>query len=86
MITGFFLDILYAFISFLLGLLPLGSSIPASWATGIATVIADIRAFSFIVPLDVLFTCLSIAVVFHLFVFVWNLVHWVLSLIRGHKH
>jgi len=83
MIIGFLLNIAYAFVNFLVGLLPVGSAFPATWTAGIYQVWGAINAFSFIVPVNTLVTCLGIAMTFHLFVFAWKGMHWIYSLIRG---
>lgn len=83
MITGFFLEIVYQFINFLIGLLPLGESIPQTWINGVYTIWSYINSFSFIVPVNTLVSVLAIAVTFHLFIFAWKGLHWIWSLIRG---
>jgi len=85
MITTIFLNIIYAFVSFFINLLPLGTGFPASWIAGIYSIWGYINAFSFIVPVDILVFALSIAISFHLFIFGWNILHWVYGLIRGTK-
>jgi len=85
MITGFFLNIIFAFVVFLIGLLPLGGTFPTSWTSGIHTIWGAINQFSFIVPVNVLVSALVIAMTFHLFIFGWKALHWLYSLIRGAK-
>jgi len=85
MITGFILTIIYYFIAFLVGLLPLGSDFPASWVVAVNQIWGYINAFSFIVPVSTLVYVLGIAISFHLFIFAWKVIHWVLSLIRGSR-
>jgi len=85
MITTVFLNIIYQIINFFIGLLPTGVTFPADWVAGVYTIWSYINAFSFIVPVDILITCLGIAVTFHLFVFGWNFMHWIYGLIRGIK-
>ena len=86
MIIAFFLNLIFWFISFLLQLLPAGGVIPVDWTNGVYTIWNDIQVFSFIVPVNVLLTCLGLAMLFHLFVFAWNVIHWILSIVRGYKH
>jgi len=86
MIVGFFLDIIYLFINFLIGFLPVGNTFPTAWTTAIYTVWSYVNVFSFIVPVDMLVTCLAIAMFFHLFVFAWRGMHWIYAMIRGFKH
>jgi len=85
MITTFFIQIAYSFLSFLVGLLPVGGSIPTSWVSAVQTLWYGINAFSFIVPVATLVSCLAIAMAFHLFVFAWKFLHWLWALIRGSK-
>lgn len=83
MITGFLLTLIYTFVLFLIGFLPAGTELSTAWVDGVATIWGYINAFSFIVPVDMLITCLGIAIAFHLFIFAWKALHWLYSLIRG---
>jgi len=85
MITTLLLNIFFVFIGFFLALLPVGGAIPAAWTSGIQTVWSDVNAFSFIVPVGTLVTCLGIALTFHLFQFGWNFFHWIYGLLRGSR-
>lgn len=86
MIIGFLLNILYGFINLLVGYLPLGGSVPASWTSGIYTIWGYLNSFSFVVPVNTLVICLGIAFIFHTFIFAWHGVHWIISLIRGYHY
>jgi len=83
MITGFLLQMIYAFLTFLLGLLPSGGSIASVWVSGVYQIWGYVNSFSFIVPVNMLVFCLGIAMTFHLFVFAWKGLHWISSHIRG---
>lgn len=83
MIIGFFLNIAYGFVSFLIGLLPSGAPFPSDWVSGVYAIWGYVNAFSFIVPVGMLLFCLGIAMGFHLFVFAWKGLHWLWSIIRG---
>jgi len=85
MITTVFLNVIYTVISYFIFLLPDGTEIPASWVSGVYTVWSYVNAFSFIVPVDVLLSALALALTFHLFVFGWNLMHWIYGLVRGSR-
>lgn len=85
MITSFLLSVLFGFISFLVGLLPLGGSIPVTWTAGVYAIWGYVNAFSFIVPVNILVASLAVAMAFHLFVFAWKVIHWVVSMIRGSR-
>ena len=86
MIIGFILNLLYFFISILIGFLPVGGDVSVSWVSGIYTVWAYVNMFSFVVPVNMLVTRLGIAMAFHLFVFAWHAIHWIYSLIRGYHY
>lgn len=83
MISGFFLDLIYGFIQFLINLLPAGATFPVAWVSGVNTIWNAVNSFSFIVPVATLTTALSIAISFHLFIFAWKGLHWIYGLIRG---
>jgi len=85
MIIGFLLNVIYAFIAFLLGLLPSGSSLPSEWVSAVYSIWGYINSFSFIVPVTTLVLALSIAMGFHLFVLGWKALHWLYALIRGSR-
>lgn len=85
MITGFLLTIIFFFVSFLLGILPTGSAFPIQWTEGIYAIWSYINMFSFFIPVQMIVTCIAIATAFHLFVFAWKTLHWIMSIIRGSK-
>jgi len=85
MIFTIILNIINAFISYFIQLLPIGATFPTTWTTGIYTIWSYINAFSFIVPVDTLLYALGIALTFHLFIFGWNFLHWIYGLIRGSR-
>jgi len=86
MITGFLLSILYSIVAFFIGLLPYGQATPAAWLSGIYQIWGAVNAYSFVVPVGMLVTCLGLAMSFHLFVFLWKALHWVYGLIRGSRY
>lgn len=85
MITGFFLGLIFSFISFLLALLPTGGTFPTEWITAIQTFWYAVNQFSYFLPVATIVTCIGLMVSFQLFEFAWRFIHWVLGIIRGHK-
>jgi len=86
MITGFFLNLLFLFIGFMIGLLPLGGTFPDAWIQAVNTFWYGINQFSFFLPVSTLVTCIGLMVTFHIFEFAWKGMHWILGLLRGYKH
>lgn len=79
MISTFLLTILYFFINGMLGLLPTAGVFSTEWLQAVYTFWAMVNAFSFIVPVQALLTALSIALAFHLAVFLWKVTHWIIT-------
>lgn len=86
MITTVFLNIVTQIVYFFLSLLPAGIEFPEEWVNAVYSIWSAINAYSFIVPVDTLVWCLGVALVFHLFQFGWNFMHWIFALFRGHQH
>jgi len=82
MITGFFLQVGYAFLSFLVGLLPV-IAFPASASAAISTVWGYVNALSFLLPVSTILTVFVLALSFHVAVLLWRLLNLVASYIRG---
>jgi len=85
MIITIFLNVLQQIITYFLSLLPVGTVFPTAWVSGVYAIWGYVNAFSFIVPVQMLVTCLGIALVFHLFQFGWNFMHWIYGIIRGSR-
>lgn len=82
MITGFFLQIFYGFLSFFVALLPT-TGFPVDISSAIATVWGYVNALSFLLPVTTLLTVLGLAMTFHGAVLLWRLIHMVASYVRG---
>jgi len=82
MITGFFLQIFFAFLNFLVGLLP-AVSFPAAITAAIQTVWYYINGLSFLFPVSTLLTVLGFAMLFHVSILLWRLMHLIGGYIRG---
>lgn len=85
MIFTVLLNIIYGFLHYFVTLLPIGNTSTSEWVAGIYTIWAYVNAFSFIVPVNMLVTCLGIAMIFHAFVLSWNIMHWLYGLLRGNR-
>jgi len=79
MITTFILQILYTFLTFMVGLIPTSFTIPQPWFDGLNLVWGYMNSFSFILPVGTLLTVLGLAIGFHLLIFFIRLVSWVLK-------
>jgi len=82
MIIGFFLQIFYMFLAFVINLLPV-YAIPTGITQAIATIWGDINAWSFIFPVATLAQVLVVAMIFHGAIFAWHYFHLIFRKIRG---
>jgi len=83
MITGILLKLLLAVITYLINWLPDATPLPAAFASGVTTVWAYVNAFSFLIPMNALTVCLSIALVFHGAIIGFQSLHWIIGKLRG---
>jgi hypothetical protein len=83
MIIGFFLQILYAFLTWVIGFLWV-AHLPSAVASGFVTVVSYINLFTFIFPVQHLFIILSISVVVESVILVWHFGWKIIHLLRGH--
>jgi len=82
MITGLLLTILFALISFFVGLLPT-IAFPTGITNAITLIWGLVNSVSFLVPVDTLLTVLGLAMVFHGSILLWRLAHLIGGYIRG---
>jgi len=82
MITGFFLTIIFAVLSFLVGLLPT-IAFPAALSSALSTAWYLINSVSFLLPVSTILTVLGLALSFHVAVLAWRLVHLIGGYLRG---
>jgi len=78
MILTIILNVIYTILAGLLSLLPTGGDFPAEWVSGIYTIWSAVNAFSFLVPTEMLLTCLGIALAWDVFIFAWHFLHWLM--------
>lgn len=82
MITGFFIVLITAIVSALVGLLPF-YDLPSGWLESVATVWGLANTMGFLLPLSTLVHVLTIAIFLNVTVFVWHLSLKVYRMIRG---
>jgi len=82
MITGFFLSIFTAIISFFVGLLPT-VPIPAGALNAFTSVWTFINAYSFLLPVSTMLEVLSIVMTYYVAILVFDIALWIIHLLRG---
>jgi hypothetical protein len=82
MITGFFLNILYAVLWFPISLLPV-TTFPPQITAGVATIWGYVNAYSLLFPVSTLVQVIAIATTFHIALFTWRMGNLIASYIRG---
>lgn len=82
MITGFFLSMGLALLSFFVGLLPV-VVFPAAITSAVQTIWYYINSVSFLLPVGTLLTVLVLAMSFHGAILLWRLAHLIGGYIRG---
>jgi len=83
MITGFFLSLPAYLLMVIFSIFPSGQPAPPEWVNSVYLIWAYINSFSFIVPVSTLVFCLTIAMVFHLSIFLYHAFSWLLKKIPG---
>lgn len=82
MITGFFLQIFYAFVSFFVSILPT-VAFPSALGSAITSIWGYMNALSFLFPIQTLLAVLGMAFTFHAALLTWRLFHLVAGYLRG---
>lgn len=83
MIISTFLYIVYYFLYGVISVLPNGGVFPPEFLSSLNTIWNAMSLFSLVVPVSTLLSVLGLAMVWHLFVWVWNTMHWIISIVRG---
>lgn len=83
MILSAIITAVYYIIFGLISLLPTGAPIPVDWINGLNNIFNTVSLFSLITPLATIIQILTFALYWHLFVWIWNTIHWVYGVIRG---
>jgi len=79
MITGFLLSLPAYLLQAVFTLLPAGAPAAPEWVSSVYLIWSYINSFSFIVPVNTLVFCLGIAIVFHLSIFGFKAIHWIIT-------
>jgi len=83
MIATVLLNFLYSFLGVILGLIPVTVQVPSQWISAINTIWGYINAFSFILPVQTLLSVLAIAIAWHIGVFLFHMMTWIIRKIPG---
>lgn len=84
MIIGWFLQIVYAFVSSLIGLLPVGTlGIPSGFTDGLALIVSYLHSFSWLLPVDQLLAAAIFVVGFYAILLLVKILRWIIHLVRG---
>jgi len=83
MITSFFISIPAYILGAIISIMPQGGSVPTEWVQAVSQIWTAINAFSFIVPVSSLLSCLGIVLGFELAVFGFYAFNWVLKKVPG---
>jgi len=84
MITDFFFSIpAYLLLGLINNTLPNGTGTPPDFVNGVHTIWSMMQAMSFIIPAETMLFCLAIAIPFHLALFGFWFVDWLLKKVSG---
>jgi len=78
MIFTISISLMFSFLSFIFGLLPKGAVLPAPFVSTIVTMVQTMNGWSWFLPIDALYQCLTIVFAWFSFKFLWDFVHWIL--------
>jgi len=81
MITGFFLQLFYSFIAFVVGLLPT-TAYPSGISDGIELFWSYVNLFSMVIPVQAILTVVLLSLSYAAALLLWDALHWVLRRIR----
>jgi len=79
MIFTLLLSMPFWFVGLLLAIWPTGGTFPSSLATDIGTLWSIVHAWDWLLPIDTMLACLTVAFSWFGFLFVWRFLHWLLS-------
>jgi len=83
MILTFILNLFYVFINFVTGLLPNASSLPSAISSAFNYIFGFLWNFDNLVSVSLLFTLVGLFIAFEAAVLLFDMVVWVIHLIRG---
>jgi len=79
MISDFILSIPAFLLQAVINFIPNGNGVPAEWTSAVYSIWGYINEFSFIVPVTTLLWALGIALTFHLSIFAFRAIHWIIT-------
>ena len=82
MIVDVFLNLFYTFCNYLVSLLP-KTGFPTSVNTGISNFFTSVYQYNSIFPIDTAITILSLTAGFFGLVMLWEIIKWIIHLVRG---
>jgi len=83
MILTFILNLFYVFINFVTGLLPNASALPAAISNAFNYIFGFLWNFDNLVSVSTVFTILGLFIAFEAAVLLFDLVVWIIHLVRG---
>jgi len=83
MITEFLLSIPAFILQAFLAIIPNGGSIPTEWSSSVFLMWGYVNQFSFILPINTIVTCLGIVMTYHLTMWGWDALVWILARMRS---
>lgn len=83
MITEFILSIPAFILQAFLSILPVGGTVPVEWSDSVILIFGYVSQFNFFFPIDSLLTCLGIVFGYHVAIWFWDAMVWILARIRN---
>lgn len=83
MIITALLGIIFLFLAGLIGLLPLGTSLPSAFNSSVSTFFSYLTAFNGFFPMGTLMTILGLEITLELSILGFHFLEWVYHKIRG---
>ena len=68
-----------------LNILPVAGALSPAIASSISLIIGYMKAWNFLLPIDTLFICVGTVLTFHIAVWGWQALKWVVSVLRGNQ-
>jgi len=83
MITTFLLNLLYGFLWLLFAFLPTSAGLPQAFLDSVLALGTYANTWSFIAPMDTVWTIVGLAVGFEFAIYSFRLLNWIVGKIRG---
>lgn len=69
----------------LLNFLPVAVPLSSTFSVSFATLVASMKAWNFILPIDELFQVFVFLIVFESLILLFKIIRWIVHLVRGHE-